>query len=158
MNPEFKDIRVVILAGGLGTRLRPVISDRPKVLAPLGDKVLLDYIIGNLLQWGFRDILLCVGHMKEKVREHIQEQSFPKDAIIKFSEEENPLGTGGAIKKALGDFLGETALVLNGDTLFFIDYNRLVEQHVKHNAYISICLRQINDASRFGTVLIDRGS
>ncbi|MDP3956374.1 MAG: nucleotidyltransferase family protein [bacterium] len=155
MIPELKDIRVIILAGGLGTRLRPVISDIPKVLAPIGDKTALDYIMSDLLQKGFRNIVLSVGYMKEKIREHIRRQSFSKDVTIKFSEEESPLGTGGAIKKALHYSSSDMTLIVNGDTFFPIDYSRFAREHVKHDADISIALRKVNDVSKSGAVQTD---
>ncbi|MDO8557233.1 MAG: nucleotidyltransferase family protein [Candidatus Jorgensenbacteria bacterium] len=155
MNQKLRDVRVAILVGGAGTRLRPVLSDRPKALAPVGNKTLLDYVLDNLLQQGFRDIVLCVGYMKEKVREHIGKRSFPEGTTISFSEEENPLGTGGAIKKALSGSPSEIVLVLNGDTLFPVDYGNFIKLHIEHNAHVSLCLKHMNDAGRFGTVHTD---
>ncbi|MEK7464437.1 MAG: nucleotidyltransferase family protein [Patescibacteria group bacterium] len=158
MNTELKNIRVIILAGGLGTRLQTVIADRPKVLAPIKNKTLLDYTIDNLLQCGFRDIMLSVGHMKDKMREHMKGRSFPKGTTISFSEEESPLGTGGAIKKAINNSSHEMVLVLNGDTFFPINYDHFLKQHIKHGAHVSICLSQMDDTRNFGTVTVDENN
>lgn len=152
---ELNKVPVLILAGGLGTRLRPIISDRPKVLAPLGHTTVLDFILEHLFALGLRDITLCVGYMKEKVRAHINDRSIPKDAIVSFSEEDSPLGTGGAIKKALQGCRAEMALVLNGDTIFPVDYALLLDQHTKNNADVSIALCEVEHTGRFGTVITD---
>jgi len=150
-----KDVRVIVLAGGMGTRLRSVISDRPKILAPIGEGVLLDRIMENLLGQGFRNITLSVGYMKEKVREYIKRQSFSPDAEINFSEEENPLGTGGAIKKAFEDIPEKTILVLNGDTFFPIDYWRFIGSHKECNADVSIGLKEVPNSGRYGRVVLN---
>lgn len=158
MNTKFRNIHVIILAGGLGTRLKSVILDRPKVLAPIGESVMLDHIIEDLLRCGFYKITLSVGHMKEKIHEYIEKKEFPKDAVINFSEEENPLGTGGAIKRAMKGLSSELALILNGDTFFSIDYKRFIEQHKEHDAEISICLRRVDNVGSSGAVFVDKNN
>ncbi len=101
MYQNTKDIDVVILAGGKGTRLQSVISDRPKSLAPVAGRSILNHIIDHVADSGFRSIILSVGYMKDALREHITKCSFPNELKIVFSEEEIPLGTGGSIKKRL---------------------------------------------------------
>lgn len=150
-----QNIDSIILAGGLGTRLRSVVSDRPKVLAPIGNKTLLDHVMDHLFSHGLHSIILSVGYMKEKIREHIERQIFPESITISFSEEEYPLGTGGAIKKALALASSDIVLILNGDTFFPIDYRRLFESHLLMNADITIGLRQIENVSQSGSVIAD---
>ncbi len=154
MDHKLKGVRVIILAGGLGTRLRSVVSDVPKVLVDIEGKTILDRIITNLLKQGFYDIVLSVGYMKEKVREHIEKQLFLKEVKLNFLEEESALGTGGAIKRALNNFPCKTTLVLNGDTFFPIDYSIFVGKHIEKGAQASICLRWVDNVGDFGMVSI----
>ncbi len=146
---------VIILAGGLGTRLRSVISDRPKALAPIDDRTILDLICDYLIGRGFREIIFSTGYMKEKIREHVSKRIYPKKISTHFSEEEKPLGTGGAIKKAMQLVLAQHALILNGDSFCPIDYEVFLHHHHNHNADISICLRYVEDTGAFGTVEVD---
>lgn len=103
----------VILCGGLGTRISHVLSDVPKVLAPIGDSTFLDLTLKMLRDSGIRRVVLATGHLKEKVRER-----FAHDKDMVFSEEDEPLGTGGALKNALFLVRSETFLVMSGDMLF----------------------------------------
>jgi D-glycero-alpha-D-manno-heptose 1-phosphate guanylyltransferase len=146
---------VIILAGGLGTRLRSVVRDRSKVLAPMGKKTNLDLIMDNLLRVGFRELILAVGYMHETVRAHIKGRTFPKGVRITFSSEREPLGTGGAIKKAFTKAKGDTVLVLNGDTFCDIPFADFVKFHHKKRGTLSIVLVPRKDLVS-GGVEIDR--
>ncbi|MBU4374406.1 MAG: NTP transferase domain-containing protein [Euryarchaeota archaeon] len=96
MTADLKEIDVVILCGGLGTRLKPVVSDRPKVLAKIGEKTFLDILIDSLTKQGFKNIILCVGYLKGQIKNHFDRD---KEYNIMFSEERETLGTGGALKR-----------------------------------------------------------
>ena len=152
---DIQKIPVIILGGGLGTRLRPVIYDRPKVLAPIGDKTILDRVMENLIRQNFKNFILSVGYLQNMIRDHIAGRYWPENISVLFSEEKEPLGTGGAIKKALDAADHDLAIILNGDTLFPINYQTLINFHISKNAEISIGLRKIEDASASGTVLSD---
>src|SRR5690242_7258685 len=104
MNLELKDIDVVVLCGGKGERIRSVLPDKPKVLATIKGTPLLDILISKLYEQGARRFVLCVGYLRDQIQKHIDDiknegQQF-RDASFVFSEESEPLGTGGALKNA----------------------------------------------------------
>ncbi len=149
---------VVILAGGLGTRLRSVLPDLPKGLAPIGDEPFLQIQMELLREQGAREFVLCVGHLAG----HIQSQ-FGDGAKwgvrVRYSVEgEKLLGTAGALKRA-ERFFTPRALVLNGDTFLAVDYERLLQQHLQAHesarVLATLSLAKAPDAGRYGTVLLD---
>jgi NDP-sugar pyrophosphorylase family protein len=112
---------MVILAGGLGTRLWPLTSDVPKALIPIGGKPFLHHQIELLKRQGIRDIVLCVGHLAEQVQGYFGDGRW-LDVRIKYSEEKGPLlGTAGAIKKA-EPLLDDDFFLMYGDSYLMIDY------------------------------------
>lgn len=130
---------VVILCGGLGNRLKNIISDKPKVLAKIGNDIFLDIVIKNVLQYGFRDIILCTGYLKEKIKQHIANRPDYK-SYIRFSEENDLLGTGGALKNAISLIKSDNFLVLNGDSICNTNLKNFLKFHKDKNAIISIVL------------------
>jgi D-glycero-alpha-D-manno-heptose 1-phosphate guanylyltransferase len=146
---------VIILAGGLGTRLRSVIGDLPKCMAPVCNKPFLDYILLYLSRYQtIRKIILSVGYKHEVIVNRTgQLREFEFEYV--FSIEETPLGTGGAIKKALNHVSSENVLILNGDTIFNIDLNLFVKQHSQHNARLSVALKAMRNFDRYGNVEIN---
>ncbi|MBI5180531.1 MAG: NTP transferase domain-containing protein [Nitrospirae bacterium] len=146
------DIDVVILCGGLGTRLRPVTGDLPKVLVNICGRPFIDLLVEGLQQWGFKRFILCVGYMSELVIYHIRQK---KDWQVEFSEEKVPLGTGGAIKKAIPLIGSETFLVVNGDTICDVDYSKFYEFHIHNNGILSIALTMTRNSGEYGSVSID---
>jgi NDP-sugar pyrophosphorylase family protein len=149
---------VVILAGGLGTRLRPVIPDRPKGLAPVGDRPFLEIQIALLREQGARRFVLCVGHRADQIRDRLGGGSRLGVRIEYSVEPETLLGTGGALRLAERFFL-PYALVLNGDTYLAADYRDLVAHHAKERAgagaVATMALARLEDGRRFGTVALD---
>ncbi|MDW7973007.1 MAG: nucleotidyltransferase family protein [Thermodesulfovibrio sp.] len=143
----------LILAGGLGTRLRGVINDIPKPMAPISGKPFLEFLLRYLSSQGMERIVLSVGYLKEKIIEHFGSNFMGMEIV--YSVEEEPLGTGGAILKAR-DLLGEAFFVLNGDTLFMIDLRELYEFYARKCADVVIALRKMEDCSRYGSVVIDQ--
>lgn len=118
-------MRAIILAGGYGTRLRPIIGDDlPKCLAPVMGRPMIDLIIKNLRKQGIADITLALHHKAEQFIEKFG------DSVKYKVEEGEPLGTGGAIKNCLEDGDVDPVLVLNGDTVTTIDYNDMLSQHI----------------------------
>jgi len=152
MKSIFNEIDVVILCGGKGTRLRPVVSDRPKSLAVIGDTTFLDILIESFTRGGFKHFILCVGYMKDQIKDHFKK----RDGIsIIFSEEEEALGTGGALKNARSLIRSETFLVLNGDSICDLDFEKFYRFHKNKNAVLSILLVQTNQTEDFGSVMVN---
>lgn len=146
-------MQAVILVGGLGTRLRDVISDRPKPMAPVNGKPFLEYQVEFLKNNGIREIVFSTGYMSEKIEEHFG--SGEKYGIeIKYVKEKDLLGTGGAIKNAK-DVLDDQFFALNGDSMFLVDLNSMVKFHGKNHADLTIALAKVKEKSRFGNVLIN---
>ena len=117
---------VVILCGGLGTRVKSVLPNKPKVLAPINNIPFLDYLINHLTKVGFKRFILCLGHLHNLVIEHCN--SFRRENFV-FSVENYPLGTAGAIKNAEKHIRSDNFVVLNGDSFCDTDYVGLLEQH-----------------------------
>jgi NDP-sugar pyrophosphorylase family protein len=146
----------IILAGGLGTRLRDVIRDRPKALAPVNDRPFLDIILDNLSRSDVvRHVVLAVGHMAEQiVEEYGRGRNYPFD--IRFSIEEKLLGTGGGIKKALSLTTTDRVLVLNGDTFVEVNLDELIRFHSEIGAALTMTVVEVDNASRFGRIILDK--
>ena len=146
----------VVLAGGLGTRLRGEVSDLPKVLAPINGTPFLDILLNYLNKWDcVGNVIIAVGYMADKVIERYNNSTEYNYEIL-FSVEEKPLGTGGAIKKALqcvktGDFL-----VLNGDSYTDLCLNAFMKKHIEKNAMMTVVLVEVDNASRYGKVKLDK--
>ena len=151
---EERLLNVLILCGGFGTRLQSVIDDRPKVLAPIHGIPFLTYQLALLKKQGFKEIVLCTGYMHDMIESHYGGGS-NYGLSITYSKEEKPLGTGGAILKAVNNFEGDMFLVLNGDTYADIDYNELIENHRRISTTVSIALISVGNSSRYGKVVID---
>ncbi|TSC84144.1 MAG: nucleotidyl transferase [Parcubacteria group bacterium Gr01-1014_17] len=137
MSNELRNIPIIVLCGGLGTRLRSVFVDLPKILASMGDKTLLDMIMTMLTKAGFEKIILSVGYLKEQVKAHCEERGYR----VVFSEEDEPLGTGGAVKRALHFTNGaERFFIMNGDMVFSPDFNALCAFHNEKEGILSMAL------------------
>jgi mannose-1-phosphate guanylyltransferase len=142
------------LAGGFGTRLRPLSCTRPKMLFPLANQALLDWTLKNLSEGGVDTVVLAVNYMAEALVRYFGPTKF--DLGIIYSREERPLGHGGPIKKAEDILRGdEPFLVLNGDIVSDIDYKRLVDFHKEKGGLATVALYQVHDPSRYGAVEID---
>lgn len=152
MPVNLKDIDVIILCGGLGKRLRPAVSDRPKVLAEIKDKTFLDILIDNLVEQGFKNIILCVGYLKEKIKDHF---NYDKDFNIIFSEEEVPLGTGGALKNARSLIKSDPFMLINGDSICDLNFKDFLDSHVNKRALMSMVLTRLQNSGDYGNVVID---
>lgn len=144
----------VILAGGLGTRLRSVVADRPKVLAPIGDRPFLDYQFNWLASFGVRRVVMAIGHLAGQVQTYVQSRGFPGLQVI-TSVESKPLGTGGAIRSVLPYIESETALVINGDSFTDADLGSFQTFHTSVSARLSLLLTKTPAPQRFGSVDTD---
>ncbi|HIC4156564.1 TPA: D-glycero-D-manno-heptose 1-phosphate guanosyltransferase [Campylobacter jejuni] len=141
-------MQAIILCGGLGTRLKSIIKDIPKPMAPINDKPFLEFIFEYLKKQGIKEVILAVSYKYEVMQEYFKDEFL--GIKIKYSIEKEPLGTGGAIKEAL-KFIKNEAYVLNGDTIFDIDLKKLI----LNNSKICLALKQMNDFDRYGTVELD---
>lgn len=145
-------VDVVILCGGLGSRLRSVISDRPKGLAPLGGKPFMDILVDDLVRQGFRRVIFCVGHMKEQI---ISSYKNRNDADYLFSQEDVPLGTGGAVHNALPLISSNPFLVINGDSLCSVEFEKFYLFHQAKASIASLVLTQTDERYDGGVVCLD---
>ena len=152
---QCKDIDVVILSGGLGTRLRPSIKDKPKGLVPVNGRPFLDILVDNLLLFGFHRFVFCVGYLGKQIIRHFGTRN---DCQIVFSEEDSRLGTGGAIKKAERKIESDIFLVLNGDSICEVNYDAFFEFHINRNSLISMVLTIAEKSNDYGSVIIDSTS
>jgi len=148
------DMPCLILVGGLGTRLRPVLDDLPKPMATVAGKPFLEYLIRWLRQAGIQRVVLCTGYRSEQIRQHFQSG----DAFglqIAYSVEQEPQGTWGAIRQACQFVTARDFLVLNGDSWLQIDLSQLVDFHVRRGGIATIAAVEVTDSSRFGIVDVD---
>ncbi|MGA2462879.1 MAG: nucleotidyltransferase family protein [Thermodesulfobacteriota bacterium] len=151
MNP----VDVIILAGGLGTRLQQTVPDVPKPLAPINEKPFLDILLAFLNRWDFVErVVIAVGHMSDKVIQRYKDTDLYNFEVY-FSIEEKLLGTGGAIKKALQHTATDNILCLNGDSFIDVDLYSVVEYHAKHSATMTIVVREVENTDRYGAVNLD---
>jgi len=147
----------ILLVGGLGTRLAAVISDRPKPLADINGTPFLDLLLHQLARFStVKKVILAIGHLGHQIVRRYQNHGFPYQLV--FSFEETPLGTGGAIKKALAHTSSSYILVMNGDSFIQFDLSALQEHHLNTFADFTLLYREVPDASRYGTVQIDTKS
>ena len=144
-----KTKEAIVLAGGMGTRLRGVIDDIPKPMAPVCDKPFLIYILQYLKKEGIEKVVFSVGYKYEVIQEFFG--TFWNGIAIEYAIEKEPLGTGGAIRLALSKIKEERAFVLNGDTFFDIP---LSEMDSKNEAVI-LAIKPMRDFDRYGTVVLE---
>lgn len=151
-------MEVIILAGGLGTRLRSVVSEVPKCMAPVAGKPFLWYLLKYLAPYNVNRVILSVGYLREVIFKWIDENKaeFPFD--IDYAIEEEPLGTGGGIKLALSKAKEETAFILHGDTFFDVDLNAMQKQHGLSKKAITLALKPLQNFDRYGTVVFNTTS
>jgi D-glycero-alpha-D-manno-heptose 1-phosphate guanylyltransferase len=143
----------IVLAGGLGTRLQGVIGNFPKCMAPLNNKPFLYYVFEYLKDQKITKVILSLGYKHEVITDWLATQafSFAIDHVI----ETEPLGTGGGIGLAMTKAADENIAVLNGDTIFKIDLNELLDFHLQKNAATTLALKQMHHFDRYGVVHAD---
>jgi len=149
----FPDLQAVILCGGLGKRLQGHLPGIPKSLAPIGGRAFLEYAIEDLLAAGIRNLVLCTGHGGEAIREHFWDGS-AFGVAIRYSEEQESLGSGGVLKKAQRLIDSNPFLVMNADSLLELDYGRLLSKHLGERATVTLALAQVPDRVRYGNVML----
>ena len=143
----------IILAGGFGTRLRGIVDDVPKPLAPVAGRPFLGWLLDRLAASGMRRCILATGYLSEVIEQRIGTRWQGMD--IAYSVEPEPLGTGGAIRLAAGRLQGAAAHVLNGDTWLEYDPAALEAAARDPGAPMAIALARVDDVARYGAVDID---
>jgi D-glycero-alpha-D-manno-heptose 1-phosphate guanylyltransferase len=153
---SLKNIPAVLLVGGKGTRLQSVVSSKPKPLAPVGEKSFLHLLIRQLRSQGIRELVMCTGYLADQIENELGDGS-SLDVAIRYSKENEPLGTAGALKLAEPLLAGRSDfLVMNGDSFLEMDIPRFVEFHHLKNGLFSVAVRRVENAARYGTVEIDK--
>jgi D-glycero-alpha-D-manno-heptose 1-phosphate guanylyltransferase len=144
----------IILVGGMGKRLQGELGTLPKPMAPIGDKPFLDRLLFNLNKNGFKRIVLCTGYNSQVIKSYFSNKYM--DIDISYSHEETPIGTGGAIKRALS-MLGDESnvFILNGDTFFDINFKEMHDWHKQNNFLLSLALKKMYKFDRYGCINID---
>ena len=145
-------MKAIVLAGGLGTRLSGITGDIPKPMANVGARPFLEFLLDYLVEQGIEQAVLAVSHKWEVIREHFGDAY--RGMSLNYSVEDEPLGTGGAIRQALEIIPDDEIIVLNGDTLFHVDLEALAGTHYRGKAPLTIALKQVADCGRFGRVKV----
>jgi NDP-sugar pyrophosphorylase family protein len=144
---------LVVLCGGLGTRLRPAVHDRPKPLALIGDRPFIDFVIAPFLRHGVRRVILCTGHLGRCFDEWYADHPPACELIV--SHEETPLGTAGAVRHA-GRWIGsDPFFVVNGDSVCAVDAQALHAFHVGRRAVATLTLTEADRRLDVGAVTVD---
>ena len=146
----------IILAGGLGTRLREEVPDLPKALAPVAGAPFLSYVLKYFQSNGIDKFIFAVGYKSEIIKEFVKKSLKPDS--YEFSVESEPLGTGGAIRMACSKTAQKNVLVLNGDTFFRIDIHLFEEFHQANEADCSLSLKPMHDFDRYGVVRLNENN
>ena len=148
-------IEAIILAGGKGTRLKSVLDDRPKPMAIIGGKPFIEWILLMLRRQSIQRAVICTGHLGEMIEPHLGNgQNIGMK--IAYARDPFPLGTGGAVRNALGKTRSKHILVLNGDSYLRVNISSFLKAHLALNARASITLVQVEDSSRYGSVKVNK--
>lgn len=143
----------IVLAGGLGTRLRSVVADKPKCMAPLGEHPFLYYLLQYLHKQGITHAVLSLGYLSEQVISWCNSMDLP--LRISFTVEPEPLGTGGGIIHALPALEGKEVFIVNGDTYFDVDFAAFYQFHQAHQSPLSLALKPMTQFDRYGSITLD---
>jgi NDP-sugar pyrophosphorylase family protein len=145
---------VLILAGGLGTRLRGVLTDRPKILAPVASETFLDHLLTWLSNQGARRIVLALGHQAQTVLDHLRGRHFTGLEIVPVIEP-RPLGTAGAVTFARAWLRSDPVMIMNGDTWIEADLGAFLAEHQQTSSMVSMICVRVPNPGRYGRVEID---
>ncbi len=145
-------MRAVIMAGGQGTRLRPLTSDQPKPMIPVANVPCMEHIINLLKRHGFERVVVTLEYMPEVIRGHFGDGS-PWGVEMEYSVEEEPLGTAGSVKYVEGK-LGERFVVVSGDAMTDVDLGAVVGFHEERGSEVTLVLKKVDDPSEFGIVVL----
>ncbi|HVI46666.1 MAG TPA: nucleotidyltransferase family protein [Chitinophaga sp.] len=143
----------IVLAGGLGTRLRSAVANKPKCMAPIGDQPFLYYLLQYLHRQGIDHTVLSLGYLSEQVISWCE--STPLPLRISFTVEPEPLGTGGGIMHALPAVAGNDLFIVNGDTFFDVDLTAFCTFHQQTGSGLSLALKPMQQFDRYGSIDLD---
>jgi D-glycero-alpha-D-manno-heptose 1-phosphate guanylyltransferase len=144
----------IILAGGFGTRLQAVVNDVPKPMAPINNEPFLNYVFDYLKHYQIEHVVLSTGYLSEKIVEYYKSEY--KGIKVSYAKEETPLGTGGGIRLAMTKCSTKYILVLNGDSFFDVDITTHYQNHISKQADCTLALRKVDNAARYGTIVLGR--
>ncbi len=147
-------MKAVILAGGLGKRLKKVVRDRPKSMAPVLGKPFLEYQIKQLERYNIIEIVLCLGYLAYQIERYFKDGT-KFDVNIRYAVEKEPLGTAGALKNAENYLEDEAFLVLNGDSYSEVDITKFIQFHKKKGGRGTILLTRVSQTQDYGLVKMD---
>ncbi len=147
-------MKAVVLAGGEGLRLREIIRDIPKPMAPVAGRPFLEYVIAQLRRWNFSEIILATGYKSSAIESFFGDGS-RCGVRIRYSREDAPLGTGGALRLALQLVDDDPFVLLNGDSFADVNFDELLAFHSSHRAVCTVGLVSWGDASRYGKVEVN---
>jgi D-glycero-alpha-D-manno-heptose 1-phosphate guanylyltransferase len=143
-------MEAIVLAGGFGTRLRSVVDDVPKPMAPVGGRPFLAFVLDQLADAGFETAILAVGYRHEAISSHFGDRY--RGLALRYSVEDEPLGTGGAIRLACSQSMAGDVLVLNGDTYVELDHRAMLDAHAGQGAELTMAICEVPDVARYGTL------
>jgi D-glycero-alpha-D-manno-heptose 1-phosphate guanylyltransferase len=143
-------MEAIVLAGGLGTRLRSVMSDIPKPMAPVQGRPFLEWVLDQLVVAGFQTAILAVGYRHEAIHAHFGEDY--RGLALRYSVDREPLGTGGAIRLACAQARAQHVFALNGDTYLELDFQAMLNAHVRFAAELSMAICHVPDVARYGAL------
>lgn len=142
----------IILAGGFGTRLRHIVSNVPKPMAPVNGRPFIEYVLDDLSEKGINHVVMAVCHMKDSIINFFGTKY--KNISIDYSIETEPLLTGGAIKQAAQKCIDDVFFVINGDTFFDVDLSAMRAQHINCKNDLTIAVKDMEHFDRYGSVII----
>ena len=148
-------MEAIVLAGGLGTRLRGVVDDVPKPMAPVQGRPFLALILDQLVAAGFKTAIFAAGYRHEAIRSYFGEDYC--GLALRYSVEREPLGTGGAIRLACAHAAGRDVFVLNGDTYLELDFRAMLDAHATAAAELSMAICHVPDVARYGALEVNDG-
>jgi len=151
---EAEDTRVVLMAGGLGMRLRPLTNTVPKPLLKVDGKPMLEHILARFVEQGFRRFYLSVNYKSELIREYFGDGT-KFGADVSYIEEDKPLGTGGALSRLAAEGVSENIIVMNGDLLTTLNFRQLLDFHKKHKGCATMCVRDYSIQVPYGVVNVE---
>ncbi len=146
----------IILAGGLGTRLRSAVPELPKCMAPVAGKPFIQHLIDYLLGQGVQQFIFALGY-KHEIITNFLDKNYPS-LTYKIVLEDEPLGTGGAILLACKAAIQKNVMIVNGDTLFKVNIPELFNFHIQQQSNCTLCLKPMKDFDRYGVVEINENN
>jgi NDP-sugar pyrophosphorylase family protein len=152
-----EEIDVLVIAGGLGTRIQPVLGNVPKLLAPISGRPYLAYLLDWLRRFGAARVVLGLGHQAHAVVDFLKgDAASRRDIAVETVIEPRPLGTAGAVRFARGSLHTDPVLVMNGDSFAGADLCKFLEHHRNVRAKATLLCAEVDDAGRYGRVALDQ--